>query len=137
MQAYPKSVRLRRSAEYRRAMDQGVKVVCPMVVLFGQPRADGASGSGVRFGIVASKKVGGAVTRNKIKRRLREAFRHVRKDLDAIPALAAVDLVVLARHTAANASTQEMTSGLLGCAKRLAKALAAPAKGRDQTRGPE
>lgn len=33
-----------------------------------------------RFGIIASRRLGGAVTRNRAKRRLRELFRHSRTD---------------------------------------------------------
>ncbi len=104
-------------------MDAGTKVVCPKVVLFGNPRATGEAARGVRFGIVASKKVGNAVVRNRVKRCLREAFRHVRKDLDAMTPLAAVDLVVLARASAQESSAPDMARDLLHCARRLAKAL--------------
>lgn len=104
-------------------MDQGAKVVCPKVVLFGTPRAEGAPAKGVRFGVVASKKVGNAVVRNRVKRVLREAFRHVRQDLEAMPALAAADLVVLARATATDAKAPDIARDLVHCAKRLAKAI--------------
>lgn len=104
-------------------MDGGTKVVCPKVVLFGSPRADGEPARGVRFGVVASKKVGNAVVRNRVKRCLREAFRHVRTDLDAMPALAAVDLVVLARASTTEVTAPAMAKDLLHCARRLAKAL--------------
>lgn len=124
--AYPKSVRLRQSAEFRRTLNQGAKVVCPKVVLFGRPRVAGEAAGGVRFGIIASKKVGNAVIRNRVKRCLREAFRHVRSELDAMTPLAAVDLVVLARASAIQASAPDMARDLLHCAKRLAKALASP-----------
>ncbi len=132
MHAYPKSVRLRRTAEFRRALDQGAKVVCPKVVLFGFRRdlsavalakAEGELPQGVRFGIVASKKVGNAVVRNRVKRRLREAFRHVKPELEGILSSASVDLVVLARNTSTETSAPDMARDLVHCAKRLAKAL--------------
>ena len=77
-------------------MDQGVKTVCPKLVLFAHPRVASAK-LGVRFGVVASKKVGNAVVRNRIKSRLREAFRHVRADFEKDALLKDVDLVVVAQ----------------------------------------
>lgn len=52
-----------------------------------------------RLGITASRKVGNAVVRNRLKRRLREWFRANRGDL-AKP----VDLIVMARPEGANLS---------------------------------
>jgi len=62
-------------------------------VLKGCGDADG------RVGIITSKRVGGAVIRNRVRRRLREVFRAMRPWL--IPG---VWLVVVAKSSAANAS---------------------------------
>lgn len=55
-----------------------------------------------RFGFAVSRKVGNAVVRNKVKRRLREVFRHARPLVDG------VDVMVLARPEAARATLVEL-----------------------------
>jgi ribonuclease P protein component len=66
-----------------------------------------ASGPVRRIGITASRKVGGAVARNRVKRAIREWFRHSRENLPAD-----VDVVVIARPGAAALSGSELASGL-------------------------
>ena len=56
-----------------------------------------------RVGIITSRRVGGAVVRNKVRRRLREIFRHARARL-----LKGVWLVIVARPHAGNASFQDL-----------------------------
>jgi ribonuclease P protein component len=55
-----------------------------------------------RVGLVVSSKVGGAVLRNRVKRRLREALRH---ELHRLPP---VDVVLVARPAAAAATVDEL-----------------------------
>lgn len=55
-----------------------------------------------RFGLAVSRKVGGAVVRNRVKRHLREAIRHLRSGLDG------VDIVIIARTEAANAGSAQL-----------------------------
>lgn len=132
MRAFPKSARLRQSQEFRSTLNRGMKTVCPHMVLFASPRKDD---SGTRLGLVVSKKVGESVTRNRVKRQLREAYRHLRTDIDQEAALKNLDLVVVARGTAADASSDEMAGALRHCLKRLCRQLEAPAASPPESQG--
>jgi ribonuclease P protein component len=57
-----------------------------------------------RLGVTVSRRVGNAVVRNRIKRGVREWFRRSRKGLEE-----RVDLVVIARASARELSTQEIS----------------------------
>ena len=106
MHAFPKSVRLRSNRDIRCTLDQGLKAVGPLMVVFLKPRLDAQpEGSGSRLGVVASRKVGNAVVRNRVKRQLREAYRHLRPELLTLDALKDGDVVVVARAAAADASS--------------------------------
>jgi ribonuclease P protein component len=67
--------RLSRSAEFDRVFRQGRSHANRVLVLYAFPRADSTpSGSEPRLGLSVSRRVGGAVDRNRVKRLLREAF---------------------------------------------------------------
>lgn len=69
-----------------------------------------------RIGMAVSRKVSNrAVGRNRIKRQVREAFRHVSAELPRI------DIVVMAKRDAANADNSELRASLANHWQRLTK----------------
>ena len=80
--------RLRQGKDIRRAYQEGQRVVCRFFVAFVRPRSAGP----LRLGVVASRRVGGAVARNRAKRLMREVFR-LRKPGREVSA----DVVLVAR----------------------------------------
>ena len=83
-------------------MDNGTKIVTPYLVMIGRR----SSGPTSRIGFIVSKKVGGAVTRNRVRRRLRELFRKI-PDRPL-----GMDLVVIARGQAAGAEFEALGQAL-------------------------
>ncbi len=82
--------RLHHRSEYLRAQRAGIRFQTPHFVAYA---AAVAQSSSVRIGITVSRRIGSAVVRNRLKRRVREAFR---LDLRAqFPE--GTDLVVIAR----------------------------------------
>jgi ribonuclease P protein component len=76
-----------------------------------KPAADSAKHAlpaGPRLGVTATRALGGAVVRNRIKRRLREAFRLHRSNLAA-----PWDIVLNPRRAAAGASFAEVQNALM------------------------
>lgn len=65
--------RLSRSGEFDRVYRDGSSQATRYLVLYTFPRGD-EEREDVRLGVSVSRKVGGAVERNKVKRALREAF---------------------------------------------------------------
>jgi ribonuclease P protein component len=65
--------RLSRSGEFDRVYRDGASHATRYLVLYGFPRKAGETDE-VRLGVSVSRKVGGAVDRNRVKRILRETF---------------------------------------------------------------
>lgn len=95
-QRFGKSRRLQRRAEFQRVFDTGQRVHGRFVTALTAPNETGTS----RLGIVASKRLGDAVRRNRAKRLIREMFRQS----SSVPAGQAIDIVVIPRRELFGAS---------------------------------
>ena len=102
----PKKGRLSRSAEFERVYRQGRSHGNRHFVLYAFPRA-GESADKPRLGLSVSRKVGGAVDRNRVKRLLREAFA---SGGDRLPA--DNDVVVVARPEVRELAEREGLDGV-------------------------
>lgn len=74
-------------------------------------RAHGHEG---RFGVTATRRVGGAVVRNRCKRRLRELYRIHRHELES----GALDIVINARSSCGAAPWVELERDFVGSVRR-------------------
>ena len=90
--SFPRAARLLKHSDFERVYKQGRRHFSPHMTVFylrGAETGDAARGS--RVGFTVSKALGGAVERNRIKRRLREA---VRFRLKALNGAGAIDVVI-------------------------------------------
>ena len=121
-----RSERLLLSKDFRRVSRQASRVASRDFVLLIAPhdpdnrglqtrRRGGARRTGPvrRLGITAGRKVGHAVARNRVKRGIREWFRRCRGELAE-----AVDVIVIARKSAAELSSAEMERVLCELVRR-------------------
>jgi len=100
--------RLSRSGEFDRVYRDGSSHATRYLVLYGFPRkADEAED--VRLGVSVSRKIGGAVDRNRVKRILRETFWGLG---ERIPS--GHDFVLVARPEIGDLIEREGSSGVLG-----------------------
>jgi ribonuclease P protein component len=111
-------VRLRARAEFTLVQKQGRRVATTYMTVLALPNSLDSD----RLGIIASRRLGGAVTRNQAKRRLREIFRQHQPDTVAARGLRALDLVVIPRRELLTASHAQVESDFLAALGRLDRA---------------
>ncbi|MDQ4503919.1 ribonuclease P protein component [Sinomonas sp. ASV322] len=115
----PARNRLRTSVDFSHTVRSGVRQGRRNVVLYAALSDDGAPS---RFGFIVSKAVGNAVTRNLVKRRLREAGAETLRERPR-----GVDVVVRALPAAASADwpslRSDYVSALRGAVRKLAMGL--------------
>ncbi len=101
---FPRTARVRAGSDFDRIFKHGRRVALPVLALHWQADAPSAPDrDGPRLGLAVSRKVDPrAVGRNRIKRALRETFRHHRAHL------ADGDYVVVARVGAARCSGRQL-----------------------------
>ena len=117
--SFPKSARLLRRGEFVAVKQRGRGFAEGPLAASWAPRLARAAGPGIsggaaRVGIAVSSKVGDAVVRNRVKRRLREAIRH---ELRQLPE---VDLVLVARASATRATVGELRAWVRRAGVRIA-----------------
>ena len=102
--------RLLQSRDFKRVLESGERWSSQSFAIFlstQQPRSQPAGIPWPKLGVTVSKRVGNAVVRNRIKRRVREWFRHNRQGLPAEK-----DVVVIARPAAKGLSGSDIAAAL-------------------------
>lgn len=88
------NVRLKARHEFQTVQTQGRRAATRFVTLLALPNQHSAD----RLGLIASRKFGNAVMRNRAKRRLREVFRHTEPDTVVARGLMPIDVVAIPKR---------------------------------------
>lgn len=100
---FPKSHTLKKKADYTFTRDKPHKISHKYLLILFKPNQDLSA----RLGLIVGKRVANlAVTRNRIKRVIRESFRVKQKELKGF------DIVVIARQHCDTLSKEELRKGL-------------------------
>jgi ribonuclease P protein component len=101
---------IKKNHEFRRLYAKGKSAVSPYTAIYCRKRAQGQNHLGLTVGL----KIGNAVTRNRVRRRLREIYRTNESRL-----LPGYDMVIVARTKAVRATYRELERDFLSKAKKL------------------
>jgi ribonuclease P protein component len=112
---FPATMRLRKTPEFAAVFDRKCRASDQHLLLFGI-----ATEAESRYGLSVSKKHGNAIKRNRIKRLLREAIRHVNPSLPGH-----LDIVVIPRVNS-GATVNDYSKSLRYLVGKLARKLGSP-----------
>ena len=108
--SFPKTRRLTHRSEYERVKRNGVTQRGKVLMLNAMPMQNSGPW---RAGFITSARLGGAVVRNRVRRRMREIVRRHQRELRQ-----GVWFVIIARHEAATASYGRLEDEWLRLARR-------------------
>ena len=101
---------LKKNYEFRRVYARGKSASTARIFLY--CRKNGKRGN--RFGLTVSNKIGKAVQRNRIRRRLREIYRLNEGKMDR-----GYDIILVARHRSRDAEFQQLWADFLMLSKKM------------------
>ena len=101
---------LKLNYEFHRLYSKGKSAVTPYLVVYARK----SRRPGNRIGFTVSNKLGHAVVRNRIRRRLREIYRLHEEEF-----LRGTDLVIVARGRAVGASYRQLENAVLSACRKL------------------
>ena len=127
-ESFPRELRILRGADFRRILGRGWKWTTAHLVVHATPNELGVS----RFGLTVSRKVGNAVVRNRVRRRLKEGFRRRFRQAVGTPC---IDLVLRALPGAGSIPASELEAEVLAALDARKRGLSQRRKGRPPKEG--